>query len=157
MTQNDGLVAVRAGGDDVDRRADQLFDALDVGASVGWQFFQGFHAQGRLAPAWHLFVHRLQADVAVGIGRRVDDGTVLVLVANADVDGFQAIQYVQLGQADARDAVDVDGATQDDGIEPAATAGTAGGGAELVATLGQGSASLVEQFGRERTGTTRVV
>ena len=121
MAQHDGLVAVRAGRNDVDRRADQVFDALDVGASSGWQLFQGLGTEGRLAPAWHLFVHWLQADVAVGIGRRIDHCTILVLVANTDVDGFQAVEYVQLGQADARDAVDVDGATQNDGIEPATT------------------------------------
>src|SRR5471030_612042 len=36
MTQNDGLVAVRARRNNVDRRTDQLFNALDVSTGVGW-------------------------------------------------------------------------------------------------------------------------
>src|SRR5690606_5590404 len=71
----------------------------------------------------------------------------------ADADGFQAVEHVQLGQAQTGDAVDLDGTAQDHGVEPAATAGTPRCGAELVATLGQEGPGVVEQFGRERTGT----
>src|SRR3990167_6578420 len=153
VTQNDGFVAVRARRNNVNRRTDQLFDALDVVASSLRQLFQRLGTDGGFGPAWHLFVHRLQADVAVGVSRRVDHCTILVLVANTDVDGFQTVQHVQLGQAQARDAVDVDSATKDDGIEPAATTGTAGGSAELVATLGQECTHVVEQLSRKRTRT----
>lgn len=123
---------------------------LDVSAGVGWQFFQGLGAHGRFGPTWHFFVHRLQAHVAVSVGR----GNVVALcvfVADADVDGFQAVEYVQLGQANARNAVHIDSATQDNGVEPTATTSTASGGAEFVTLLGQVRANVVEQFSRERT------
>ena len=66
MTQDDRLVAIRAGGNNINRRTDQLFQARDVMARIDWQLFQGLGPQGRLTPARHLFIHRLQADIAVG-------------------------------------------------------------------------------------------
>src|SRR3990167_10408895 len=114
MTQHNSLVAVRAGGNDINRRTDQLFHTLDVGTRSRWQLFQGLRAQGRLAPAWHFFVDRLQTQVAVSIRRRINQHiAVLIFVAHADTDGFQAVEYVKLGQTQAGDAVDLDGATQD--------------------------------------------
>ncbi|RMV57311.1 hypothetical protein ALP09_04765 [Pseudomonas amygdali pv. lachrymans] len=153
VTQHDGFVTVRTGRNDIDRRANQLFDALDVGASGCRQLFQGLGTQRGFAPARHLLVDRTQTQVAVGVSRCVDDRAFFVLVADADVDGLKTVKHVQLGQAQARDAVDFDGATQDDGIEPAATTSATGGSAELVATLGQESTDIVEQLGRERTRT----
>ena len=51
VTQNDGLVAVRARRNNVDRRADQRFNTLDVGTGVSWQFFQGLGAHGLIGLA----------------------------------------------------------------------------------------------------------
>src|SRR5690606_20171873 len=73
--------------------------------------------------------------------------------AGADAHGLQAVEDVQLGQAQPGQAVDLDSATQDHGVEPAAATGTAGGGTELVAFLRQVGAHFVEQLGRERAGT----
>ena len=145
MTQNDGFVAVRARRNNVDRRADQLFNAFDVSASVSWQLFQGLGAHGRFGPARHFFVHRLQAYVAVGVGRR--NGIAFgVFVADADVDGFQTVEYVQLGQADTRNAVHIDSATQDNGVEPATTTSTASSRAEFVTLFSQVRTDFVEQL-----------
>ncbi|RMN95057.1 hypothetical protein ALQ50_05526 [Pseudomonas coronafaciens pv. coronafaciens] len=100
-----------------------------------------------------MLIHRTQAQIAVSISRSINDGTVFVLVTDADVDGFQTVEHVQLGQAQTRNAVDFDGTTQDDGIEPATTTCATGGGAELVATLGQKRTNVVEQLGRKRPRT----
>src|SRR3989344_1031369 len=152
MAQNGGFVAVRTRRNNVDRRADQLFDAFDVSTGVSWQLFQGFGTHGRLGPARHLFVHRLQAHVAVSISR--GNGVALrIFVADADVDGFQTVEHVQLGQADARDAVHIDSATQDNSVEPTTTPSTAGSRAELVTLFSQVRTDFVEQLSREWTRT----
>src|SRR3990167_5896426 len=115
MTQHNSLVAVRAGGNDINRRTDQLFHALDVSTRSRWQLFQGFRTQGRLAPAWQLLVNRLQAQIAVSISRRINQHiAILVFVAHADTDGFQTVEHVELSQAQTRDAVDLDGARSEE-------------------------------------------
>src|SRR5690606_18292843 len=71
---------------------------------------------------------------------------------HADADRIQTVEYIQLGQAQTADTVDLDRPTQDHRIEPAAATRTSGGGAELVAAGSQALADVIEQLGGERTG-----
>src|SRR5690606_31586254 len=150
---DNGLVTVGTCRDDVDRRADQLLDPRDIGAGVGGQLLQSLDPEGGLAPAGHFLVHRLQTDIAVGVAGGFQYGAVSVAVAHTDLDHIQAVEHVQLGQAQATDAVDLNCAAQDYGIEPAATAGATGSRTELVATLGQTLTDVIEQLSGERTRT----
>src|SRR5471032_467278 len=154
VAQDDGLFAVRARRHHVYRHADQLFDALDVGARRCWQGCQRFRADGAFRPAWHLFVHWYEAGGY--FSARWEDVDVLAVdgVAGAQLQRFDTIQHVQLGQAHAGHAVDLYRAAQQGSIEPAAAAGTARHGAEFMADLRQvvADACIGRQFRRERAG-----
>src|SRR3990167_5138786 len=105
MTQHNSLVAVRAGGNDINRRTDQLFHTLDVSTRSRRQLFQSLGTQGRLTPTWQLLVNRLQTQVAVSIRRRINQHVaVLIFVANTDTDGFQAVEDVELQRSERRRA-----------------------------------------------------
>ncbi len=58
MTQNNGLLAVRAGRNDVDWTADQLFNAFDISTGIGWQLLKRGCTNGRFRPARQCFVYR---------------------------------------------------------------------------------------------------
>ena len=70
MTQDDGLLAVRAGGDDIDRCLAQLLDLAQVSLGVLRQVVIALRADGRLGPARHLDTHRLALLEPVGADRR---------------------------------------------------------------------------------------
>ena len=72
-------------------------------------------------------------------------------VADADADGVEAIEHIELGDAQARDARIDDRAPQGHRIEPPAATPPAGDRAELVTDARQVLAVLVEELGRERT------
>ena len=56
-------------------------------------------------------------------------------VADADLQRVHAVEHVELGHAQAGNAVDLDRALERGGVEPAAAARPPGGGAELLAAL----------------------
>src|SRR5262245_22525855 len=97
MAQDDGLFAVRTARYHVDRHADHFFDALDVSTCGSWQRFHRLGADGAFGPTWHFFVDRLAQRSVFGADRE-DVGLLAVDgVAGADLQGFQAVQHVQLG------------------------------------------------------------
>src|SRR5450830_250069 len=154
VAQDDGLLAVRARRHHVYRYADQFFDALDVGARRRWQGCQRFRADRAFGPAWHLFVH-WHATGGFFSARWEDvHGHAVDGVAGAQLQRFDTIQYVQLGQAHAGHAVDLYRAAQQGSVEPAAAAGTARHGAEFMADLRQvvTDAGIGRQFRREWAG-----
>src|SRR5690606_2853573 len=71
-------------------------------------------------------------------------------VPNAELDGFDPIEHVELGDAQSGYAVDLDRTLECRCVEPSATARTAGDRAEFLALFGEMTADLIEQFGRER-------
>ena len=58
-----------------------------------------------------------------------------VAVAGADRDLGERVEHVELGEGERVEAVDAHRVADDDGVEPAAAARAAGGGAELLAAL----------------------
>lgn len=73
------------------------------------------------------------------------------LVADRHLDLLKPIQDVQLGQVQARVAVDHVRVAHDDQVEPAATTSAAGGGTVLGTDFLQGAADLAEVLCRERS------
>src|SRR5690606_35109348 len=102
-------------------------------------------------PAGELQVHRLALLPALGVQRRVLGALAVVLVGDADLQRLHAVEHVELGDAQAADAVDRHRALERDDVHPAAAARAAGGGAVFLAAIAQALAVVVEQFGRERT------
>src|SRR6185437_6026153 len=74
----------------------------------------------------------------------------LELVADADLHRLDPVEHVELGDAQAGNAVQLDRALERRGVEPAGAPRPAGGGAELVAALAQALADAVGELGRER-------
>lgn len=63
------------------------------------------------------------------------------LVAGADFQLLVFVEAVDVGDGEAGDAIDHAGEAEEDGIEPAAATGAAGGGAEF-------ATEIVEVFGQ---------
>src|SRR5581483_8833380 len=140
------------GGNDCDLRARHFLHPLEVGLGVLRQLVEAAHAEGGLAPAGQALVHRLDAGQAFGADGRGIHGHAVDLVAGADAHRLHAVEDVELGDAQAGDAVVEDGAARGDGVEPAAAARAAGDGAVFVALVADGLADVVVQLGRERAG-----
>src|SRR5437762_971394 len=81
--------------------------------------------------------------------RRLRSDFAVHAVTDADADGVQSVEHVELGDAQARDARVHDRATQGHGVEPAAAPPPPGDRAELVTDARQVLAVFVEQLGRE--------
>src|SRR5206468_12020836 len=90
---------------------------------------------------------------AIGVQRRQLTALAAVFVSDADLDAFQPVEDVELGDGEAVDAVDLHRALQRHQVDPAAAARTARAGTELVALLAQEFAHLVVELGRERAAT----
>jgi hypothetical protein len=73
-----------------------------------------------------------------------------VLVGDADVELVHPVEDVELGDAQAADAVDRHRTLERHDVHPAAAARTTGGGAVFLAAVADALADLVVQFGRER-------
>src|SRR5258707_14959400 len=125
-------------------------DALQVGARRLRQPLVGFHADGAFHPAGQLLVDRHAALELLGAHRQVAAHLALDLVADADLHRLDAIEHVELGDAQARDAVDLDRALERRGVEPPGAPRPPRGGAELLAALAQALADVVRELGRER-------
>src|SRR6185437_7337771 len=133
--QNDRLVAVGAGGDHVDRDGGERLQALERLASVGGQARVFGDSYGGLPPAGKILVDRVHVGIPVHAERRLGDNVSVHAISDAYTDGVQAIQHVQLGDTQSRDARLHDRAAQRDGIEPTNPAPAAGHRAKLVAHL----------------------
>src|SRR5512134_54768 len=61
VVHHDRLLAVRAGGYQVERHAEHFRQATEIAARIGRQLFPLAHTEGRLAPAGKVLVHRFAA------------------------------------------------------------------------------------------------
>ena len=71
-------------------------------------------------------------------------------IAGADFDRIEAIEDIEFGEGDAVDAGGQHGLAHECGVEPAATARTAGDDAEFLSALAQELSGLVLELGRKR-------
>ena len=124
------LVALGAGGDDLDGAADVLLQELHIGLGVLGQIRVIGDAADVALPTGQLGEHGLCAAQLGGHGEDVSHFAV-DLIAGADRDLVQIAQHVQAGQGNLSGALHHAAVLSGHGIEPAHTAGTAGGGTEL--------------------------
>ena len=129
---------------------DEFFQRAQVGAGGGGQLVPLGDAVRVFAPAGELEVHRRAFFPAGGVERRVFGALAAVFVGDAHLQRLHAVEDVELGDAQAGDAVDRDRALERDDVHPAAAARAAGGGAEFLAALADALADFVVEFGRER-------
>src|SRR5450830_469210 len=107
VTQHDGFFAVRTGRNHVDRHADQFLNAVDIGARVWWQTVKRLHTNGRLCPTWHFFIDRLASSRFFSADREDIHSLAVQGVASAQLQRFQTIKHIKLGQTHARHTIDL--------------------------------------------------
>src|SRR5580700_2103951 len=127
------------------RTAYQFLDPADVFDGLGRQFRPRSGAGGFLLPAGDGLVDRLDARLGMLACRQIIDLLAVEPIADADLDLFEAVEDVELGQSQAADAAGAYGLAYQHRVEPAATSRPPGDDAEFLATLAQRLADLVEQ------------
>ena len=147
------ITASRAGPgrNDIHRYARQFFYPPDKVLRRRGQVRKGGLARGGLAPARHAFIDRLALAVTVHDERRSLQPFAVKAIAGTDLDLFQPVQYVELGNAQPRQGIGEYGAAQGHGIEPAAAPRPPRGSAEFDAHARQVTAHVVEQLGWKRS------
>ena len=147
----DDLVSTLAGADQGDGDTERLGDPVDVGACAGGQGREFGDRRDVLVPAGDLLVHRL-ARVKDGlvVGKFAQALALARLVGDAELEGVEPGQDIELGQRDLGDARDADRVSQRHQVEPPAPTLAPGRGAELVALLQHVLSRGVIEFGRER-------
>src|SRR6185503_7970699 len=122
----------------------------EIGACRPGQLRMLLYADRALLPARHLFIHRgAQLELLGAHGQNLGE-TALELVADADLYRLDPVEHVELGDAYARDAVQLDRALERRCVEPAGAPRPSGGRAELAPLLAQVLAYAVRELGRER-------
>lgn len=114
--------------------------------------------RGRFAPTRHVLVDGLHVRVVLAAKAREPRFAFRAFVADTDSNRFEAVEHVELGEAEPREAVDLDRLAECDGIEPTTTSGTSSGRAELGAPLRQPIARRIKEFGWKgsRTDARRI-
>ncbi|MNS53297.1 hypothetical protein D3C72_860480 [compost metagenome] len=153
MTQDNGFIAVRTGRHQVDRHAADFGNALQVATGRLGQLVVLGDADGRFRPTRQLFQDRLRLRNRVRAIRQHVAEFAVHAVADAELNRFQTVQHVQLGDAQAGNAVQTDRTLQRRAIKPAAATRTTCDRTEFLADGGQAGADLVNQFRGERTRT----
>ncbi len=117
----------------------------DIGPRIVRQFGEGTLAQSRFLPTGQGFVDRAQIFVVVRVVQRGAYFLPLcIAIAATDIDGVEAIQYVQLGQTNGVDGVNTDRVLHQHGIKPATTSVPAGGSAFFPADCRQMSPDIIK-------------
>src|SRR6185503_2026159 len=103
----------------------------EIGACRPGQLRMLFYADRAFLPAGHLFIHRgAQLELLGAHGENLGE-TALELVADADLHRLDAVEHVELGDAYAGHAVQLDRALERRRVEPPGAPRTSGGRAEL--------------------------
>src|SRR5688572_15432370 len=108
MAPHDRLLAIGARGDQVDRYSGERLDALEIRARGLGQLVVGLDADGALHPARQLLVARVAAFELLGADRQDVRKRAFELVAYADLHRLDAIEHIELGDAQARNAIELD-------------------------------------------------
>src|SRR5690606_22927835 len=130
LVQHNGFSTIRPGGDHVDRHIAHFGNTLEVAARIHRQLAVLGDAGGYLGPARQFFEYRLGIGDGVGaIWQHIEELATITL-AHPDLDGLQAVEYVELGDAQTVNTVDHDGSLHGGAIKPAATTRAPGNGTE---------------------------
>ena len=147
---DDHALASGTGADKLDRDAEELFDVLDVLAARLRQVLVLGDVLDRLLPSGQGDVLDLDAgeNVQVG-GEKGRERFAVEVVRDRDLDLFEVVEDVELGQVQRGVAVDHVRVLHDDEVEPAAAATTARRDTKLGTDLLEVLADLLFS-GRER-------
>src|SRR6202042_444494 len=152
VLHQDRVLALRARRQQHRRAAYQFLDPANVFDGLGRQLRPRAGAGGFLLPAGDGLVDRLDARLGMLARRQIIDLLAVEPIADADLDLFEAVEDVELGQSEAANAAGAYGLAHQHRVEPAAAPWPAGDDAELLAALAERLADLVELLGRKRPG-----
>src|SRR5213592_991159 len=134
------------------RDAAELLQEADVLLRLLRQIVELSSVAELLVPARQLLPHGLRM-MELRLGRwDVVEQLSLRAVANADLDGLEPAQDVELGQHKLREPVESRGRPQDRPVEPAAPAFATGRRAELVSALAYALPVVIQCLGGEGPG-----
>ncbi|KAI3478079.1 hypothetical protein L1887_60010 [Cichorium endivia] len=150
MTTVPQLVS-RADADPLDLDAEELLEELDVGAAVLRQLLPRLGLGDVLLPAGQRLVLHLHLGQHLEVRREARQLLAVHNVAHRHLELLELVQHVELGQVEARVAVDEARVAHHDQVQPAATASAARRRAVLGSDLLQVVADLLVQLSGERT------
>src|SRR4030065_1696131 len=105
MPQDDGVVTLGAGGDDVNARLGALLDFLQILLRVQRQLVEAAYAQRGFAPARDFLVHRFAPGKGIGAARWRGTQLAFVTISRADADCVEAVEHIEFGDTEAGGAV----------------------------------------------------
>src|SRR5262245_56794359 len=150
IVHEDGVLSLRTCREERNRGADQLLEAAHIFDALRRQLGPRPRAARRFAPALHRLVDRLDAGLRpLRRGQMVELASVEP-VAHANLELWQLVENVELGQRYAVDAAHFARLAHEACIEPAATARAPRDRAELDPALADQPSRLVLELGRER-------
>jgi hypothetical protein len=149
------LISARARADGGNPTCGQILESFDIVLRLLRKLFEGPHLGNILAPSGHFLINRHSGSELGLIGRHITHGCVRTIgkrdvICRAYRNAFKTGQYVELGQHDVGQTIDLCRVAVDQGIEPAATTWPSRGDAELVTLRAQPLSRGVIQLGRER-------
>src|SRR5690606_15419964 len=117
---DDCLFAARSGRNDIQRHAGKLLDTQEIALRTCRQVGIAANAYCGLGPAGHVFIDGLAFSEAPDDAREARYRHPVQLITDADADSFEAVQHIELGHAEARDAAVHDRSPERNCVEPAA-------------------------------------
>src|SRR5580692_974023 len=97
---DDGLLPVRSRRDDGDGHADQGLQTVEVAARVAGQIFIALDSDRALLPPGEVFIDSLAFAQAFGQQRRRRGDSALEFVSHTDANGVEAVEHIELGDAE---------------------------------------------------------
>ena len=125
------LLPCGADAEEADASSSEFCEAIQVGFGESGQVLVTSDAADVCDPALVLFVNGFTEGEVFAGGRWVLDDLVAELVGGADFDGIQSVEAVEVGDGEFVSPIDHHGVADEDHVQPAAAAGTAGGGTEF--------------------------
>lgn len=133
VTKQNSVVTVRAGGDHVNGRANELLHALKVATRIQGQLIPLGDASCRAAPTGKSVIDRLAIGNFIRVEGQDIHALAIAVIAHTNLDFIEPIEHIELGDTQTRDTVDDDGTLERSRIQLAAAARTAGHCAALLA------------------------
>src|SRR5262249_47964208 len=150
VVHENSVLAIRTGGQECHRTADQFLDPPYVFHRLCRQFGPGASASRGVLPSFHRLVNRLDSRLRAPTRRKIVDFAAVGAITDTNLDLVEAVEDVELGQRQPIDAAGADGLAHQYGVEPAAAAPASGHRAEFAATVADQLADGILLFGRER-------
>src|SRR5258706_2241149 len=150
MAQDDGLVTIGAGRYHVHRHTTGLLDALEVIARIRRQILVTRDPDGALRPSRNFLIDRFAPGQCIGARWKNVDQLAADLVTDTDLQCLDAIEHVEVCDAQAGYAIDLNGTLERCGIEPATPSRPSGHRAEFLPARAQLLADIVFQFRGKR-------